>query len=583
MEEVHHTSHISFDKVFKTFRIYSGDSLYAFAISPELSLEHLYWGKKLPKGYDLRYLSQSSRLTHFNTTEIWRRDLESSDGISRALHAETLDEIQDTWRLCRGAGSRPGSPQEGSSSRDRDDTSLQQKRLENACWRMMGMKMGSSDELSSPAMQNNCNGLSIDDDYASMDTVDISYSAGTSLPPKSPMGLRSRTGSGAPLPEIPEGYFTPTNGGRSSLSLATGSSNDMLVPAARIPNNSTATTTTRTGSGPSPSHSKKQESKPAGYRLYERKTGEIGKGELCVEYSDHGTGDFRSPSFTVSSANGSSISPLRYRRHKIYKGKLPLPYPLPAIRSSSVYDSSTLVVTLADIHTGLEVDLIYVALHGYDAITRRAVFRNVSQNNTPGGMDYSSSTTSSTGATTTTIATMKTTNSSPLSDSTAKEILRANSMTVDFESTSTAFHVVQLSGSWARERQVVETKLTHGMLSFSSLRGVSSHQHNPFAALTTGPPNETFGETKGFALVYSGNFLIEAELSEMGSEFCTPEAVLVRSSEGLGGMSRVFHRLFSDRLLPSTWADHAPPIILNSWEAKYFAVDHDNIIEMARQ
>ena len=35
--------------------------------------------------------------------------------------------------------------------------------------------------------------------------------------------------------------------------------------------------------------------------------------------------------------------------------------------------------------------------------------------------------------------------------------------------------------SWARERQIVETKLTHGMLSFGSLRGVSSHQHNPFA------------------------------------------------------------------------------------------------------
>ena len=41
--------------------------------------------------------------------------------------------------------------------------------------------------------------------------------------------------------------------------------------------------------------------------------GKIGKGTLCVEYSDHGTGDFRSPSFTViDNCNGSSISPLRY-------------------------------------------------------------------------------------------------------------------------------------------------------------------------------------------------------------------------------------------------------------------------------
>ena len=78
---------------------------------------------------------------------------------------------------------------------------------------------------------------------------------------------------------------------------------------------------------------------------------------------------------------------------------------------------------------------------------------------------------------------------------------------------------------------------------------------------------------KGFALLYSGNFLVETELSETqrlrvniglnpavmqwnllaGSEFQTPECVLVRSGEGIGGMSRVFHRLFTDRLMPPSW------------------------------
>lgn len=43
--------------------------MYAFCISPELSLEHLYWGKRLPPGYDLRYLGQSVRMGHFNTSE----------------------------------------------------------------------------------------------------------------------------------------------------------------------------------------------------------------------------------------------------------------------------------------------------------------------------------------------------------------------------------------------------------------------------------------------------------------------------------------------------------------------------------
>ena len=68
-----------------------------------------------------------------------------------------------------------------------------------------------------------------------------------------------------------------------------------------------------------------------------------------------------------------------------------------------------------------------------------------------------------------------------------------------------------------------------------------------------------------------------------GQSFNTPEAVLTRSGEGLGGLSRCIHRLFLDRLLPRNWSDAEPPILLNSWEAKYFHVNHHNIVEMAQQ
>jgi len=131
---------------------------------------------------------------------------------------------------------------------------------------------------------------------------------------------------------------------------------------------------------------------------------------------------------------------------------------------------------------------------------------------------------------------------------------------------------------------------------------VSGHQHNPFCAVTVGPPSETNGEVKGFSLLYSGNFSLEAELSDFGRLrinfgihpmglrwrlrrgecFNTPEVALVRSSEGMGGMSRVFHRLFLDKLIPRiAWAETNPPVLLNSWEAKYFSVSHANIVEMA--
>jgi alpha-galactosidase len=47
-------------------------------------------------------------------------------------------------------------------------------------------------------------------------------------------------------------------------------------------------------------------------------------------------------------------------------------------------------------------------------------------------------------------------------------------------------------------------------------------------------------------------------------------------------MSRTFHRLFLDHLIPRSWSDDNPPILLNSWEAKYFHVNHVNIVDMAR-
>lgn len=152
-----------------------------------------------------------------------------------------------------------------------------------------------------------------------------------------------------------------------------------------------------------------------------------------------------------------------------------------------------------------------------------------------------------------------------------------------------------------------------------------------YVALTIGPPSEDTGEVKGFSFVYSGNFLFEAELSEMGrlrinmgvnpmgfqwhlekgnilhssvdmntlpvitdkntyfvelvsgQSFSTPEAILVRSHEGLGGMSRVFHRLFNDHLIVKLpdWALQSPPILLNTWEAKYFDIDANSVIEMS--
>ena len=86
------------------------------------------------------------------------------------------------------------------------------------------------------------------------------------------------------------------------------------------------------------------------------------------------------------------------------------------------------------------------------------------------------------------------------------------------------------------------------MTSFGSTRGVTGHQHGNCCFISRGAPRETGGETVGFSLLYSGNFLIEAQVNETGrvrvnigmnpetfswylragETFTTPEVVIVR-------------------------------------------------------
>jgi len=71
----------------------------------------------------------------------------------------------------------------------------------------------------------------------------------------------------------------------------------------------------------------------------------------------------------------------------------------------------------------------------------------------------------------------------------------------------------------------------------------------------------------------------------LGASFNTPEAILVRSNDGIGGMSRVMHRLMLDKLIAPlpTWAECQAPILLNTWEANYFDVNHSSVIDMTQQ
>ena len=636
---------IIFDGAWRTFSIYPGKSLYAFCITPEGSLEHLYWGKELDEGYDLRYLSQSARLVPHDTVEEilqikknsrsmlfedqtlndnvmdprnkirydnlkWRtRAMGSKAKLTEGLSELNLRSSMSSDQLKRGESrfdsgnslNETNSIESAGSIRGRTraaSSPLQMRPVEQHL-QAFSQKPMSDVPAEVGAMKRTPSGVfdfasrraPVDEDGNIIETRvsrsgSVNLSSGTysqtrkiSDPPiyenvdsrgdEEPQEEMHFQIAGAEIDDysLCGGLGDSSHGGnRSDVSL---SSAGGFLDGRYTRSDSKASFVSSEGYLSDDPRVESNTMRHHRRSLFGRKKGLLGKGTLCMEYSDLGTGDFRAPSFQVACPNGSVITPVRYQAHRIVEGKIEIPNFMPGIRGTPE-DSTTLIVTMFDEVSGLELDLYYVCLHNYDAIARRTVFRNRQSHSSSG-------------------------------DERPKLIQRAHSVTVDFESSNSPFHLVQLSGSWARERHIVETKLRQGMHTFGSNRGVSSHQQSPFAIITSGPPDENHGEAKAFSLVYSGNFVVEAELSEMGrlrfnmginpmgfawhlepgQSFHSPEVLMVRSDEGLGGISRVQHKIILNHLIPPNWSDTKPPIILNTWEAKYFGVTHDNVVEMA--
>ena len=144
--------------------------------------------------------------------------------------------------------------------------------------------------------------------------------------------------------------------------------------------------------------------------------------------------------------------------------------------------------------------------------------------------------------------------------------------------------------------------MEQGVQSVGSVRGCSSHNHNPFVILKRPTADEDKGEAIGFSLIYSGNFLAQAEVDswnttrvlmgihpfgfdwklEAGESFQAPEAVIVYTADGLNALSQTYHSLYRSRLARGEWRDKPRPILINNWEATYFDFDEDKLVNIAR-
>jgi alpha-galactosidase len=281
---------------------------------------------------------------------------------------------------------------------------------------------------------------------------------------------------------------------------------------------------------------------------------------LPQEYPSTGTSDFRAPGYVAQQANGATAGELLYVSHTITSGKPPLAG-LPATYVEAETEAETLTIELNDAVQQLSVFLTYTVFEDFNALTRSVCFRN--------------------------------------SGDQALDLRRALSCSVDLPHAD--FEMLQLSGAWSNERGVVTRPLVPGVQSVESRRGASSHQQNPFLALLAAGSGEEFGDVYGFSLVYSGNFLAQTEVDQFGGtrvslginpfdfawrlapgeEFQTPETVMVYSGEGLGGMSRTYHRLYRTRLCRGQFRDQVRPVLINNWEATYFNFDPDKLTRIA--
>ncbi|EME29178.1 alpha-galactosidase [Galdieria sulphuraria] len=566
------TPGIYYDSLTRTFRLRCKNSVYAFRVDDSRNLEHLYWGSSIPLEDDLLFLGFGNNPTPFDPKGYIGDSWESLNPLGFAdLKQLDPDEVAEKWKTYTVEAQTPRA--------------TEPRRLENASWRLWNMdklkRTGSTlsgvDKHGSVTLEENYpstkavfddshrKGLSslevvYDDEpwsggdrsevsspsYFRTDSVDTGHSSSEKEEESSDTSVKRRFLSHKTLPTWKRSPSLRRGEGFEKNLPSIDSLEDEFLSCSRF------------GSFSSPTPRQQQQN------VWINLDPEIvGKNTKLLEYSDRGTGDYRSCSFEIEYSDGTTLSPLVYSSHRIFGGKLLPPYPLPGLYVNVDSDATTLELTMIDPLTKVAVILYYTVFHEYDAIVRRTVFRN--------HLDES------------------------------LIIRRCFSCTQDFDTDD--FYLTQLSGSWARERQLVTKKLYQGMSLVESTRGASSHQHNPFGVITLGTPREDQGEAFAFSLVYSGNFRLESELVESGrlrvnmginpqqfswdlgpaEEFSTPEVVLCYSDQGLGGISQQFHRLYRYHLIPPMWRHTICPVLINTWEAMYFNVTHEAVVELAKR
>ena len=157
-----------------------------------------------------------------------------------------------------------------------------------------------------------------------------------------------------------------------------------------------------------------------------------------------------------------------------------------------------------------------------------------------------------------------------------------------------------LYGEWAKEGWLEELPVPHGVKVVKNRDGLRPNHaaHGEVMFSLDGKPQENAGRVVGAALCYPGNFKLRTlndnsnwihffagineehapYILEKGETFTTPALAVTYSGNGMGDVSRNFHRWGRNYKLAH--GNKLRDVLLNSWEGVYFDIKEDEMKQM---
>ena len=276
---------------------------------------------------------------------------------------------------------------------------------------------------------------------------------------------------------------------------------------------------------------------------------------VLLEYSTFGKGDYRNPSLHLELPTGHRTLDLLYISHKVISDfhfdKMP-----------QAKKSLTLEIILLDTINNVEVKLYYSVFEDNDLIIRNNTIINHNQG----------------------------------------PVIIDKAMSGQLDFLNKDYEITKFDGAWIRERHISKHQLSKGTISFDSKKGVSSSDHNPFVLVHDKTTQEDYGNVYGCALIYSGNFEANIEVSthdlvriQMGinsfdfryklnknEQLITPELVLTFSSSGFNKISNNLHNFIEESIIKKQHKK-ARLILINNWEATYFDFNQKKLLTIAKK